>query len=451
MVAADLARDGVTTEQLLDSGLMRRDDETGRVFDLFFNRVMFPIRDRRGRAISFGGRTMGDGQPKYLNGPETPLFSKRRTLYGIDLAREAARRGGTIVVVEGYMDVIALGQAGFDGAIAPLGTALTEEQFSELWRLSPAPVLCFDGDAAGARAAARAVELALPMLKPERTLHLIALPSGEDPDSLVRSQGARVFRSMLDGARPLAECLFDILREGVGDTTPEQRAALRTRLDEAARRIPDKALAAEYRGVLLDRFFANRRQGHAGSRSAGRSLSNRSRPTKALPTRTHPRPSADALGIAAERTRILTAILLRHPMLLRGVRHAYAGLRLDPVLARMRESLSEWAKHAEILDSRALMDHLDAFGLRADAERVLGGAPVPLPACASSAASLAEAEEGWWHIFGFLNVDRLREEIVMAREDAARGLTEETVRRLVALTSAFNKVRAGEPDGADLA
>jgi DNA primase len=450
-IAADLAREGVTTEQLIDAGLMRRDDETGRVSALFFNRVMFPIRDRRGRIISFGGRTMGDGQPKYVNGPETALFSKRRTLYGLDLAREAVRRGGALVVVEGYMDVIALGQAGFDGAVAPLGTALTAEQFSELWRLSPVPVLCFDGDAAGARAAARVVELALPMLAPERTLRLIALPSGEDPDSLVRSQGAGVFRSMLDGARPLSECLFDILREGIGDTTPEQRAAFRIRLEEAARRIPDKALALEYRGMLLDRFFAGRRKGHAGSRSASRSLSDRSGANRAVPTKTGPRPSADAVGIAAERIRILTAILLRHPTLLRDVEHAYTALHLDPPLARLRETLSEWAKHTEILDSQALMDHLDSFGLRAEVERVLAGVPVPLPACASSAAMPAVAEEGWWHIFGFLSVDRLHEEVVMARKDAARGLTEETVRRLVALTSAFNKVRGGEPDGADLA
>src|ERR1700689_1693546 len=218
-VATDLSREGVTQDQLVDAGLMRRDDETGRVYDLFFNRVMFPIRHRRGRPTSFGGRIMGAGGPKYVNGPETSLFSKRRTLYGLDLAREAVRRGGTpggtLVVVEGYMDVIALGQAGFDAVVAPLGTALTEEQLAELWRLSPAPVLCFDGDAAGARAAARAADLALPMLGPESTLRLIALPSGEDPDSLVRKQGARAFQSMLDGAQPLSEALFDLLREGM--------------------------------------------------------------------------------------------------------------------------------------------------------------------------------------------------------------------------------------------
>ena len=252
---------------------MRRDDETGRVFDLFFNRVMFPIRDRRGRTISFGGRIMGDGQPKYVNGPETALFSKRRTLYGLDLAREAVRRGGTLVVVEGYMDVIALGQAGFDAAVAPLGTALTEEQLTELWRLSPAPVLCFDGDAAGARAAARAAELALPVLAPERTLRLISLPAARGPGQPGAHARARAaFQAMLDGARPLAECLYDLLREGMGDATPEQRAALRTRLEEAAKRIPDKALAGEYRSVLLDRFFASRRRDAAvlvASRSRG--------------------------------------------------------------------------------------------------------------------------------------------------------------------------------------
>ncbi len=451
-VAADLTREGVTQDDLVESGLMRRDDETGRVYDLFFNRVMFPIRDRRGRTISFGGRIMGDGQPKYVNGPETALFSKRRTLYGLDLAREAMRRGGSLVVVEGYMDVIALGQAGFDAAVAPLGTALTEEQLSELWRLSPSPVLCFDGDGAGGRAAGRAAELALPMLAPERTLRLIALPAGEDPDSLVRAGGPRAFQTMLDGARPLADCLYDLLREGGGDATPEQRAAFRNRLEEAARRIPDKALAGEYRSVLLDRFFASRRRDRPDGKSGWRKAGGLDRAaTGGAAVRNGARPPADVAAVAGERVRILTAILLRHPGVFRDVEHAYAGLDLDPPLTRLREAIGEWISHAEVLDSDALMDHLDGFGLRTDVERILAGTPVPLPACASSEAMPAEAEEGWWHIFGFLNVDRLREEVEAARREAAIGLTGDTERRLVALTSAFNKVRTGEPDGADLA
>jgi hypothetical protein len=137
--------------------------------------------------------------------------------------------------------------------------------------------------------------------------------------------------------------------------------------------------------------------------------------------------------------------------LLRDVEHAYAGLELDPPLAQLRDAVTEWANHAQVLDSQALMDHLQSFGLHGEVERVLAGIPVPLPACASSASMPAEAEEGWWHIFGFLNVDRLHEEVNQARRDAAQGLTGETERRLVALMSALNKVRMGEPDGADVA
>jgi DNA primase len=440
-LAADLGRDGVTPEQLVDAGLMRRDDETGRTFELFFNRVMFPIGDRRGRVISFGGRILGDGQPKYLNGPETALFSKRRTLYGLDLAREAVRGGAPLVVVEGYMDVIALAQAGIGGAVAPLGTALTEQQLAELWRLSPTPVLCFDGDAAGSRAAARAAELALPLLAPDRTLRLARLPGGEDPDTLVRRQGPEAARTLLEGATPLADALYDLLREASGDATPEQRAAFLTRLDAATRLIPDRALASEYRDVLRGRFYAARRQNRP-SRVPGRS-SPASRPVP------RPRPAADLVN--TERLRILTAILLRHPMLLRDVDHAYAGLDLPRPLAVLREALTAWAEAAEILDSPALMSHLTLSGLQAEVDQVLATAPVPLPACASSAAMPAEAEAGWWHIFGFLSVQRLGEEIALAEAACAQDLTPQSQNRLLALRAALIKVSSGEPDGADLA
>jgi DNA primase len=268
---------------------------------------------------------------------------------------------------------------------------------------------------------------------------------------LVRARGAQGFQSMLDGARPLAECLYDLLREGTGEATPEQRAAFRSRLDEAARKIPDRALADEYREVLRSRFYASRRQHRGGYRPPNASGFNRSARDQGAAVRTGPRPTADAAAIAAERVRILTAILLRHPGIFHDVEHAYTGLDLDPPLARLRDAIGAWAIHAEVLDSQALMDHLDGFGLRTDVEHILAGTPVPLPACASSAAMPAEAEEGWWHIFGFLNVDRLREEVDLAREEAARGLTGETERRLVALMSALNKVRTGEPDGAGLA
>jgi DNA primase len=433
-LAADLGRDGITQDQLVDAGLLRRDDETGRTFELFFNRVMFPIRERRGRVISFGGRILGDGQPKYVNGPETAVFSKRRILYALNLAREAVRGGAPLVVVEGYMDVIALVQAGIGGAVAPLGTALTEEQLEELWRLAPAPILCFDGDAAGSRAAARAAELALPLLAPDRTLRLARLPAGEDPDTLVRRQGADGVRAVLSAAVPLSEALYDLLRETGGEATPEQRAAFRARLEAAARRIPDRALASEYRRTLLDRFFAGR--------GAGR---------RAPAARSPVRPSPAADTVASERRRILTAILLRHPTLLRDVEHAYLGLDLRDPLDALRTALQEWAETAEILDSQALMTHLTNSGLQAEADQVLATVPVPLPACVSSAAMPAEAAAGWWHIFGFLNVQRLGEEIALAEVACAQDLTQQSQSRLLALKAALNKVNSGEPDGAEIA
>ena len=437
-LTGDFMGQGIESDQLTEAGLIRRDEETGRSFELFSHRVMFPIRDRRGVLISFGGRILGPGQPKYVNGPETAVFSKRRNLYGLNFAREGVRNGAALIVVEGYMDVIAAAQAGFAGAVAPLGTALTQDQLDELWRVSPCPVLCFDGDAAGAKAASRAMELALPMLTPERSLKFATLPAGDDPDSLVRKAGASAFQAVIDVARAPADALYDMVRSEVGDATPEQRAAFRSRLIEASARITDKSLAGEYRSALLDRFFASKAR--PGKRWGAA-------PAAGLRA---PRAQLHHDGTASERTRILTAILLRHPFLLNDVFQAFAALPLDPPLTRLRSAMDAWSQTAEALDSAGLMDHLTKSGLESEIQHVLAEAPMPLPACAGSDAMPAEAESGWWHIFGFLNVEHLREEVALARADADRNLTAETERRLRALIEAFNKVRSGEPDGVGL-
>jgi len=431
-LVAEFSRQDVAPAQLVAAGLLSepQDDRPSR--EMFFNRVMFPIRDRRGRVISFGGRILGDGQPKYLNGPETDLFSKRRTLYGLDFAREAARGGAAVVAVEGYMDVIALHQSGFAGAVAPLGTALTEEQLEELWRLSPTPVLCFDGDAAGARAAARAAELALPMLTVERSLRLAALPSGEDPDTLVR-RGAAAFQAVLEAARPLADSLFDLVRETTGEATPEQRAAFRARLEEAAGRIRDKALASEYRRALLDRFFQRRAAfpGRRGSAPAARPI-RVARPAL-LPG------TADA-----ERCRTLIAILLCHPGLLHDVEEALGAVDLPVPLGRLRTELVHWASVAQTLDSAALITHLTSAGLAAEAAQALSAVPYPLPACARPDAQPAEAEAGWWHFFGLMHRGRLEEEVAAASRAFVDRPDEATQRRLIALRTAREALSRGE-------
>src|SRR5437667_6188945 len=195
---------------LHEAGLLRVPDDGGAPYDYFRGRVIFPIGDRAGRVIAFGARTLGDDQPKYLNSPDTPVFEKGRVLYAWAAARAHAAHEAEspVIVVEGYMDVIALHRADFGGAVAPLGTALTEMQLRELWRLSPEPVLCFDGDAAGQRAAGRALDRALPLLTPGRSLRFAALPAGEDPDSLIRGAGRTAFAEVLTAARPLSEVLW---------------------------------------------------------------------------------------------------------------------------------------------------------------------------------------------------------------------------------------------------
>ncbi len=443
-LTAEMTRQGIDISQLEEAGLIRRDEETHRQFELFSNRVMFPIRDRRGVIISFGGRTLGIGQPKYLNGPETAAFSKRRTLYGLDLARDAVRNGEVLVVVEGYMDVIAAAQAGLAGAVAPLGTALTNEQMEELWRVSHAPVLCFDGDGAGARAASRAMDLVLPLLTPERSMKFATLPAGEDPDSLLRKGGVAMLRGVLDRAQSPSDALYDMIRGAGGEGTPEQRAALRSKLIEAAGRIADKSLAGEYRNALLEKFFARRQDRPRSGSGAVRWRGERRSPVAV--TR-FVRITIDQTVTNTEWSRILTVILLRHPFLLHDVQGAYASLPMDDVLSRLRVRLLAWAETADSLDFEGLMDHLTESGCGAEIEHVLTAGTMPLPECAATTAMPADAEAGWWHFFGFLNVERLREEVAIAKQEADRNLTADTQRRLSALRQALIRVESGEPDG----
>jgi DNA primase len=424
-LAADLKAEGIEPAQLAEAGLVRAREE-GSWSDFFFNRVMFPIRDRRGRTISFGGRVLGDGQPKYVNGPETALFQKRRGLYGLDLAREAAFRGATVVAVEGYMDVIALHQAGFGAAVAPLGTALTAEQMGALWQLSPEPVLCFDGDAAGARAAARAAETALPLLAPERTLRLAALPANEDPDTLLAKGGAGAVRAVLDAAKPLSEALYGLLAEGRPATTPEHRAALRARLEAAARAIADKGLASEYRRTLLDRFF-----------EAGR-------PKKFRVAVKPQRAAVDHPAIRVERARNLLAILLRHPMILPEIEESLAALDLpEGHAATLRAALFDRLALGDVLDSGLLLDQLASSGAGESTVWALRGSG--LTKAAAPDAQPADAMDGWWHFFGLL---RGEAELAEDRAEAERSLVATNdpaaQQRLIRLTEALALLRGGE-------
>jgi DNA primase len=250
-----LGAQGVPVEDMVEAGLLVTGDEIPVPYDRFRDRVIFPISDLRGRVIAFGGRALDrDAQAKYLNSPETPLFHKGGTLYNIAAARAAAHKGAAVIAVEGYVDVIAMVSAGYEATVAPLGTALTADQIGLLWKMTDEPTLCFDGDSAGRRAAYRAVDVALPMLRPGKSLRFASLPEGIDPDDLVRSGGRAAIEDVMAGARPLVHMLWMRETEAGGFDTPERRAALEARLGAVMAQIGEESVRRYYRREIENRL-----------------------------------------------------------------------------------------------------------------------------------------------------------------------------------------------------
>lgn len=241
-------------DMLVEAGLLISVDGK-EPYDRFRGRLMIPIRDQRGRVIAFGGRIIGDGEPKYLNSPDTPLFDKGRTLYNLDRAAPAARKAGRLFVVEGYMDAIALAQAGIAEVVAPLGTAITEHQLERLWKIVDVPTLCLDGDAAGQKAASRAAHRALAVLNPPHSLRFVTLPDGQDPDDLLRTAGVRAFESAVDAGSNLISFLWDSASAAHDVTSPDGRTALKQGLLDAVGTIPHPILRGEYARSVNDFFF----------------------------------------------------------------------------------------------------------------------------------------------------------------------------------------------------
>ncbi len=244
-----LGKDEASREALARAGLVVKKD-SGGYYDRFRDRVMFPIEDHRGRIVAFGGRVIDKGEPKYLNSPETPLFHKGRELYGLFHARDAIKRENRVLVVEGYMDVVALAQFGVDFAVATLGTATTRDHLERLFRHAPEVIFCFDGDRAGREAAWRALDNALPVLREGRQISFLFLPEGEDPDTLVRKEGRDAFLARLKKALPLPDYLFDTLSRQVDLGRLDGRA----RLVELARPLLSKMPAGVLRQMMLDRL-----------------------------------------------------------------------------------------------------------------------------------------------------------------------------------------------------
>jgi DNA primase len=412
---AALEKAGIPEATAIEAGLLIKPaDEappsgdggpSDRSYDRFRGRVMFPILDRRGQAIAFGGRILDQGEPKYLNSPETPLFHKGRVLYGLSHAQKTARETNEIIVVEGYMDVIALAQAGISNAVAPLGTALTEEQIAMLWRMAEEPILCFDGDNAGQRAAARAADRAIPLLKPGLSLRFAWMPAGEDPDSLVRAKGAAGFREQMLRMEPLVEMVWrQVLADRPLDT-PERRAGFRRDLAEAVARIADRSVGEAYRQEvhrrLDDLFRPQVKPGFHGG--VGQFGDQRSK----FPGRQPPMPvggEAARRGTASiQRTpyELILVTLVNHPDL--TSRHCETVGEVEfprGELDSLKAAIIDLAAGQPHLDSKGFRNHLNDLGFAATLDALVartGHMRFTLPS-----ADLNSAEEGLLHVIGLL-------------------------------------------------
>ena len=305
---------GYEIDSIIETGMSARSDDGNRYYDRFRGRVMFPIRDGRGRCIAFGGRSLDPAaRAKYLNSPETPLFDKGRTLYNLAGARSAVGRAEPLIVTEGYMDVIALHSGNFSGAIAPLGTAITEQQLQSMWRISPEPIIALDGDKAGLRAAYRLIDLSLPLLKTGQALRFSLMPEGKDPDDLIRNEGSSFFKNLIEEAIPMVDLIWKRETDGKSFDSPERRALLDKSLNDVIALIKENNLRNHYKDALFQarrQFFGKQFIGKTG-------FKNTSTVMPQIDTKASFLVSADEKTASAKiRESTIVAVLIKFPELI---------------------------------------------------------------------------------------------------------------------------------------
>src|SRR5579885_705574 len=431
-----LGSHGIATGDMIEAGLLIAGDDIPVPFDRFRDRVMFPITDLRGRVIAFGGRALEkDAQAKYLNSPETPLFHKGANLYNIATARQAAHDGAQLIAVEGYVDVIAMVSAGFAATVAPLGTALTEDQLGLLWKMADEPLLCFDGDNAGVRAAYRAVDLAMPRLLPGKSLKFALLPQGQDPDDLFRSGGRDALAEVIAAARPLAAMLWARETEGHQFDTPERRAALEARLNEIAASIGDEAVRKYYRqdfNARLAQFFAAssgpRREPRTG---AADWRTRRDRPQRGAGGRPMPYVVVSQQlanspvhrghrSAVPRREALILQAALNHPWLLHDHLEELASLEFRHAEAeKLKGALIDIAAHAAALDAGGLMAELATRGLADAAQRIAASITTPSVWGARPEAAPDDVLVTWMQLVG---LHRQWHSLIKELKDAEQAL-----------------------------
>ncbi len=459
-----LAAKGFTRDDMAASGMLIAGDDIPVSYDRFRHRLIFPITDLRGQVIAFGGRALSDDQqPKYLNSPETPLFHKGGVLFNAAVARKGAHEQGGVIVAEGYMDVIALARAGFPNAVAPLGTALTPEQLGLLWRLADEPLLCFDGDSAGLKAAYRAVETAMPHLKPGKSLAFAFLPEGLDPDDLLRQHGAESVAAALEKSKPLVEVLWSKELAAGEWTTPERRAQFEARLDELIQTIGDRTVRQYYgqdiRRRLRDQFagYASRSdRGFEAKRRANGFPPGRPQPrrqaggfigSKRTPLQAFPEARTTALTESAlvrssramlpGREVLILRTLLNHPWLLDDYAEDVATIRFEaPALQVLRNSILTVYSNQNPLDKEGLHHQLGKLGCSGHLAQVEHAITHNSDWNTEPGASRDDVLRGWKHRLALHRKSvELKRELELAERAFAIDPSEENFLRLQDLSN----------------
>ena len=460
---AHLSGLGFTLPDMIAAGMEIGGPDIPEPYDRFRHRVMFPITDLKGRVVAFGGRALEKDVPaKYLNSPETPLFHKGGLLFNAARARPVAHDRDRLIVVEGYMDVVALSEGGFAESVAPLGTALTEDQVKLLWRMVPEPILCFDGDSAGKKAAYRAVDTAMPHLKPGMSLAFAFLPDGLDPDDLVRQQGSVAMDEVLARTRPLIDVLWERETAAHPLATPEQRAALDERLKGLARQIQDPTVRSHYEREIRDRLFALSRsqsRGFAGQMAskATRSefASSYARPVQAPDWRMRERErltgrpsrfkaftpppqgaSAELIGLAQPlppREALILKTVINHPWLIDEHSEELGELSFGSVAASaLRDEILSIHARNNSLDTATLRSQLSKSGVSKVVDLIARTMTHNSDRFAGQEASATEAEAGWRHVLALHKRQDSFERMLKAAEEAwCRECTEEAEARLL--------------------
>lgn len=455
-----LAGRGMSRDQMIDAGLLVHGEGIEVPYDRFRNRIMFPIADSRGRIIAFGGRAMEKDAPaKYLNSPETDLFHKGGTLFNHHRARAAAHAKGNVIAVEGYVDAIMMSVGGFPQTVAPLGTALTDDQLQILWRMSEEPILCFDGDKAGRRAAYRAIDVAIPHLAPGRTLRFALLPDGQDPDELIRKAGSQAMDDVLKSAMPFADLLW--LRETeAGDiSTPERRAALEKRFGEVLAGIQDETVRKHYRAAIGEKlrglFAGPPRTGETWGRARNGSGGGEWRGD-----RRERRPEGPTQGVTAgvregalvrgarsvlpAREALILAALIAHPFLLEAHCETLTAIEFEhPEASKLCACLIDLAANG-VVSSAEIREQLATYGFARMVDR-LGASTSALHWWVGEDAAAPDVERAFDHVVTLHTKMRtLHRELRLAQSQLERDLSEENFARLADIKAQIDGLQGAE-------